>query len=162
MKNKSGFTLVELIISMGIMTILITVLAQVFGSILSMRQKNEAVSVLAQDSRFVVARIAYDVARATSITSPTIGNPGPTLTLIIDGHNYVYTLQNNKLTLSIDAGAQNIINSHATNISTLTFTQNNPVGGYLNVQADLTLIPTMIQPGVHNDNRRVITTFVTR
>lgn len=163
MKNfKSGFTLVELLISMGIMTILITVLAQVFGSILTMRSKNEAVSALAQDSRYVVERLSYDVARSSGITLPTVGNSGSSLTLVIGGVNYVYTLQDGSLLLSVGGAASDRLNSIGTTITSLSFSRNNVLGGKASVGLAMTLRATTIQPGTQSQTRDINTTLVTR
>ncbi|MEI8232701.1 MAG: type II secretion system protein [bacterium] len=161
MIKKSGFTLVELLISMGIMTILIAILAQVFGAILLMRTKNEAVSALAQDARFVVQRLSYDMARSSSIASPTVGNASDSLTLVISGVNYTYALQNNSLMLTVGAGNAERINSVGTRLTSLSFSRNDPLGGKASVGLDLTLLATTVETGVQTQSRIIRTTLVT-
>lgn len=162
MKKLPGFTLVELLISMGIMAILLTILAQVFSSILSMRTKVEAVSALAQDSRYLVLRLSYDVGRATSITSPSVGNTLDSLTLVIAGENYTYSLVDGNLDLSVGGGSPQRLNSSGTSLSSLSFTRSTSIGGKSIVQLDTTLAPTTIQSGIQNNPRTINTTFVTR
>lgn len=162
MKKHSGFTLVELLISMGIMTVLLTILSQVFGSIIAMRGKTEAVSALAQDSRYLVLRLAYDVSRSSSILVPAVGNNGSSLTLVIGGQNYVYTLSNGNLNLSVAGGPAQVLNSAGTSLSSISFKRNTSLGGKAIVQLDATLVPTIIQAGVQNDTRHIVTSLVTR
>lgn len=161
-KIKSGFTLVELLISMGIMTILITILSQVFASILTMRSKNEATSALAQDSRYIFQRLAYDVGRSSSIAVPAVGNSGSSMTLVIAGVNYAYSLQDGALMLSVGGASADRLNSVGTSITSLSFTRNSPLGGKSSVALDVALAATTIQPGSAAQNRDIHTTLVTR
>lgn len=162
MKKLKGFSLVELIIAMGIMTILLTVLTQTFGSILSLRQKSEAVSSIAQDSRFVLLRLAYDTGRATSISTPSVGSSSSTLTMSINSQSYVYSLLNGNLILSVAGGQSQQINSVGTTVTNLSFTRNNNIGNKSVVQLDLTLRATEVEPGVENNTRRIQSTLITQ
>lgn len=161
-KLTRGFTLVELLISMGIMTILLVILTEVFGSILNMRVGSEAVSAIAQDSRFVLSRLSYDVGRATSITTPAIGQDSSTLTLVIDGVDYVYSLSGNNLTLSVNGGASSVVNSNGTSLSALTFTRNANLGTKNNITLNATLVATTKQPGVESNERSITTSLSTK
>lgn len=161
MKKRNGFTLVELIISMGIMSILVTVLANLFGTTLLMRQKSEAISAIAQDSRFVIQRLAYDIGRASSITSPSPGNSASSMTITIGAINYTYSLSSGALNLSIGGSAPVALTSAGSTISNLNFYRNNDLGSESSVTVDINFVPVSVQTGIQNQSRRVVTTFVT-
>lgn len=118
--TMKGFTLVELIIYMGMMMIILVVLTQIFTSLLDLRLESEASSGVEQDGRFILSRMIYDIHRATSITTPaTLGQSTNTLSLVIGGTTYTYALQGSNLTLATSSAQ--IVNSFDNNISNLTF-----------------------------------------
>jgi Tfp pilus assembly protein PilW len=160
MKKLSGFTLVELLISMGIMMILLTIMTQVFSSILNLRQNSEAISPLAQDSRYLILRLAYDVGRASSISLPAVGNSSSSMTLVISGQNYLYQLNGNSLSLKIGAGTAQNLTGTGTSITSLSFTRNADLGGKPNISLDTTLRATTLQPGIQQQDRRLQSTFI--
>ena len=82
MIKKRGYTLIELLIVIGILAILISVLSQVFGSIMTMKLSSSSHTSLSQDTRYVLARLTYDLSQADSITTPAIGSSGTTLVLV--------------------------------------------------------------------------------
>lgn len=161
-KVLSGFTLVELLIAMGIMTILILILSQVFGSILSVRGKNEATTSLAQDSRYLLQKLSYDVKRATSISSPLAGQSSSSLTMIIGGQTYLYSLSDGVLSLRVGAGDPDRLNSVGTIVTGLNFTRNSDMSGDANISLDLTLTSRVGLDGVDSSTRRIQTTITTR
>jgi len=161
-KQKRGFTLVELLIVMGIMSILLTIFFQVFGAILSMKLRSEATTAVAQDSRYLISRLSYDVSRASDITLPSVGVSGNVLNIIIAGNVYQYQLENGILTLSINGGASQDLNGIGTKITNISFTHFADVGTKKSVQINLTIIPTIIQPGGATGERQLTTTIATR
>lgn len=158
MKNRHGFTLVELLVGMGIFSILIVVLSQVFGEIMALKLKSESVSALSSDSRYVITRLAYDVARSQSIT---VSNPS-TLTLDVTGHTYTYSAQNNLLTISYDGGTPERLHTPSTKIANLVFTKLAGLGGKQSVLVDLSLESNIMEPGGIIDSRHLISTYATR
>jgi prepilin-type N-terminal cleavage/methylation domain-containing protein len=160
--KKSGFTLVELLIVMGVMSILMVILFQVFGSILTMKLRSEATTAVAQDSRYLLTRLTYDISRASNITLPTALSSGSSLGLLIQGSTYLYELDGVTLTLSIDGAAAEAVTSIGSKITSLNFTHFADMGTKKSVQINLTIAPTIIQPGGITGERLLTTTVGTR
>lgn len=162
MKIKKGFTIVELLISLAIMSVLITILAQLFGSILSLRQKSETVSAIAQDSRYILLRLSYDLARSDSIVSPAPGASASTLSLVIGGTSYIYSESGGVLSLSVGGGSPEVLNSPSTSLSNFSFTGNQAIGGSASIGLSFTIDPTSQQINGDPVSRQVSTTLVSR
>lgn len=98
-QNSAGFTLVELILGMGLFTILLGVLLRVFVSSVELRLESEAESAVTQDARFLVNRMRLDTRQASAIIEPAL--PGVTsqnLRLEINGVEVEYLVNtDNKL-----------------------------------------------------------------
>lgn len=136
MKNKlhkSSFTLIELIVYMGLVSIILLTISQLFVTVLGSKLESEALSSVVQDGRYILARLTYDINRAKDITSPVnIGESNATLQIINNDsgtdNNYSYYLQNGNLILNNNFGL-NQLNSIDTQISNLNFTRlGNPAG----------------------------------
>lgn len=117
---KRGFTLIELLIYFGLMAILITVLTNIFLSVLEAQLESASVSVVEIDGRYVLSRLIYDIHRSIDIVAPAIGQTSITgLTLNIGGISHTYTLTDGALYL--DGSAR--LTSIDTAISDLSFTR---------------------------------------
>ena len=121
-KISAGFTLMELIISMGILMVLISILMTVFGQILDVQLESKATSTVDQNGRYIMSRLIHDMQRASSITTPpTAGQQTNTLLVVINSIDYTYSLDSNgNLVLTNSNGSENI-NNYDANISALTF-----------------------------------------
>lgn len=140
MKKNKGFTLMELVIYMGLFSILLIVLAEVFTSALDDRLKSESTSQVVQNGRFILARFMYDINRAESIAAPvSLGEQTNSLQIIISGVTYTYTLNNNNLELTNNFGI-NKLNSGSTTISDLSFKRLGNISGKNTIQINFTLV----------------------
>lgn len=134
-----GFTLVELIIYMGLLVIFLLVLSNIFASILDVRTESESISAVEQDGRFIMARLSYDINRATSVSTPaSLGGSGSSLTLVIGAVNYTYALSGGNLVLTNDLGTNNLNSSEST-ISSLSFQKLGNSGGKETVKIQFTV-----------------------
>jgi Tfp pilus assembly protein PilW len=70
-RNQDGFTIVELLIYMGLLVIMIVIFTQIFVSILDNQLRSTNTSNVADDGRYIYSRFIYDVNRADSIASPS-------------------------------------------------------------------------------------------
>ena len=116
MKQK-GFTLVELLIYFGLLSILMTILMRVFTGITDVQLSSEAASHVAEDARYIYSRLVYDVPRASNIVSS-----GSSLILLINGVANTYSVSSGNLVLANGDGI-NQLNSVGTQVSDLSFTE---------------------------------------
>lgn len=121
--TNKGFTLVELLIYMGLLTVIVLVFTEVFISIIDNQLSSQNTSNVADDGRYIYSRFIYDVNRAESITQPSeFGGTSDTMTLLIGGQNYIYSLNNNNLTVTDPTGIH-ALNGYGASISNLLFTK---------------------------------------
>jgi len=146
--------MIEMLMVIGITGILLIVLFQVFGAILSTKLRSQATSFVAQDSRYLLARLAYDISRASDITSGT----GSALSLVIDGSTYLYSLSGESLVLSVGGGDPQSLTGVGTKINSLIFTRTD-LSGNKAISISLNIAPTIIQPGGVTHERQLTTTI---
>src|SRR3990167_8822134 len=95
---KRGFTLIEIIIYMALLSIFLLTLTDIFVSILDVQLESDATSAVEQDGRFLLSRLAYDINRANAITIPgAIGSSSNSLEMTIAADTYTYTLSGSDL-----------------------------------------------------------------
>lgn len=121
--SKKGFTMVELLIFMGIFTLIIVVLTDLVIAGLEVKLDSEANNSVETDGRFILKRLSYDLRRSTQVVTPVaFGSQGGSLTLTIDGANKTYSLIDGDLYLNQGDGEQRI-NSSDTTVSTISFSK---------------------------------------
>lgn len=126
MKIKKGFTLIELILFMGIFSILIFVLTDIFIISLKTKTSAESTAVINQDGRFIFAKLTADINNANSITSPPLVDPpdntSQNLDLILYGVPETIQLNNGNIEL-VTGGNTYVLNSVNSEIISLAFTR---------------------------------------
>ena len=124
MEKKQGFTIIELLLYIGLSTTLIALMSQIFLATLGVRIESQSTTNVQQDARFILSRIAYDARRASSITTPSSGQTGSLLTFVINDQGvdetYTYSVQGNDLVLSVGADVD-VLNSNGVAIESLAF-----------------------------------------
>lgn len=159
--KQKGFTLVELIIYMGLLTILMTILTRLFTATIDVQLTSEATGGLEEDSRFIYSRLAYDLTRAETIVTPgTPGSSSNTLTIIIGPATYTYRVVGTNLMLESGTG-ESALNSYMTAISNVSFTELGPVAGKKSIQVKYTMTST-IQSSSGTVTRDIETTITQR
>ena len=119
--RKNGFTVIEMIVYMALLSVFIAVLSNIFTSSIDVQLDTEATSSVIHDGRFLLTRLSYDIRRAQSIMIPTnIGDTTTSLQLSIDSDTYTYNLTNGNLELTNASGTDRL-NSIGTTVSNLTF-----------------------------------------
>lgn len=144
--TKKGFTIVELLIYMGLLAVFIVVLSQIFGSIIDTQLESTSSSAVDQDGRYILARLAYDIHRATAVTTPSSnGSTTANLGLTISGATYSYQLANSQLALASPQGSD-MLHSFQSTVSDLSFTRLGNTTGPVSVQVNFTLtsVPTTL------------------
>ncbi len=110
--SRSGFTLVELMIYMGLLSVFMVVMTDLLSQILDVRTQSTALSFVNTDGNYIRDRLAYDIRRSTSITTPAV--PGATsnqLVLMIGGATYSYAVGSTALTLTTGGVSQTLTTS---------------------------------------------------
>src|SRR3989344_7005102 len=122
---QKGFTLIELIIYMGLLVILLSVLTSIFMSSLDVQLESEANSAVEQDGSYILSRLTYDIHRAQSIATPAIGDPpAGSFGLVVNGVNFTYSIDaGNNLVLQEGLGPNNKLNGYDASISNLLVTR---------------------------------------
>ncbi|HSE61385.1 MAG TPA: type II secretion system protein [Candidatus Saccharimonadales bacterium] len=145
--NQKGFTLAELLIVMGLMSMFMLVLTDVFTAAVTVRSESEATSAVANDGRFLLSRLSYDIECASSITTPaSLGASGASLAMVIDGVTHTYALSGGNLQLTNNLGTNNL-NGSETTISGLTFQRLGNAGGKDTIRLSLTVTSDAIREG---------------
>lgn len=148
-RNQKGFTLVELLLYMGIFSILIVALFQLLSSILDVQLESQSTAGVSQDGRFIVNRLSYDIQRSTSIISPSLGSQGQSMQLSDGTTTYSYTLTNGNLILtSTPPGTVDELNSYNTSVSNINFLRLGNAGGLADtITVSFTLTSKIIRRG---------------
>jgi type II secretory pathway pseudopilin PulG len=82
-KRQQGYTLIELLLYVAIMGTLLTTVTYFFGTVASARVKDQTVLEVNDQGVALMDYITQTIRNATSITAPTIGTTGSSLTLVV-------------------------------------------------------------------------------
>jgi type II secretory pathway pseudopilin PulG len=119
--NK-GFTLVELVVYMGIMSILVGVLGSVFAAIVDVQLESEATASVDQDGRYILSKLLYDMKSASLLTTPSgAGSTSSTLQITVNAIPYIYSLDGSGNLQVVNHYGTNVLNSYDSQISGLSF-----------------------------------------
>ena len=94
---QMGFTVVELLIYMALMSIFLVILMGIFTAALSTKLASESASAIAQDSRYILSKLSYEVNNADSVTSPAFGATSSSLQIVASGSSSTYELNDGNL-----------------------------------------------------------------
>ncbi|PJE77100.1 hypothetical protein COV05_00625 [Candidatus Uhrbacteria bacterium CG10_big_fil_rev_8_21_14_0_10_48_16] len=122
--SKKGFTLIELVLYVGIASGILLVSTLFLQTLLESRVKNQTIAEVEQQGLQVMHLIAQTVRNAENITSPTIGGSAGSLTLdvvnIVDDPTVFY-VSGDSIQMTEGAGSTiALTNSHVA-ASALTF-----------------------------------------
>jgi len=147
-RNRKGFTVIEILLYLGLFSILLTITLQMFTAIFDVQLESQATSAIAADGNYILNRFSYDVNRANSITTPAVlGVASSSLVLVINGSTYTYSLSNGNLILQNNtAGTIDRLNSIGTTVSDLSFIRLDG-GGKDTVQISYTLTSEITRRG---------------
>lgn len=120
--SQRGFTLVELILYMALLSVFLVVLTDIFVAVLNIKVESEATSAVDQDGRFILSRLNYDIKRmAISDTVSLPASFGPpasqSLSFTIGGVNYTYDTSGGNLRLTVGVSPSENLNSSETTVS---------------------------------------------
>lgn len=147
---QNGFTLVELLVYMGVLTILVSILSSLFKSIADVELSSKATSSVDQDSRFIISRLIHDMQTATAIVTPnSAGATSNTLQITVNSVNYTYSSVSGSLKFDNPnyPGETNYLNSIDTILTNLSFTRIGSGDNKDTIQVNFTLKSVSKQNG---------------
>lgn len=147
LKLHAGFTIMELVIYIALMSVLIMVISRIFISALDVQIQSEAVSSVDQDGRFLLSRLQYDISQADEVLVPAaFGEPSESLVLRKNGVNTLYDLTGDVFEITDDVDTQRL-NSIGTKVSGLSFTKIGNPTGKPTIQIEFTLRSAVEEAG---------------
>lgn len=123
--RKRGLSLLELLIVLGILSIISVMLVTAFSSITRGRGSVETRTTVNGELRFAFQKIEQDIRGASSLTTPAApaGTSGSTLILVVGGANVTYDVSLGRLRRQVGAGTPEYITASSTLIGAPTFTR---------------------------------------
>ncbi|OGM05883.1 hypothetical protein A2125_00995 [Candidatus Woesebacteria bacterium GWB1_43_5] len=146
-KNRLfGFSLIEILLYMGLLGIFLFSLTNLFVSSIDVRLESEAKSSVEQDGRYLLSRFRYDISQASQVLLPVgVGDQGDSLQIARGGVNYTYSLVDGNIIVS-DGASQDQLNSSRVEVTSLNFQRLGNVGGKNTVTITYALSSRTIRP----------------
>lgn len=120
---KNGFTLIEVLIYMAVLSIIMTVSTDIFVNVLKSKLETSAKSSLDYDGKYIMARLAYDISRSDNTVIPSsLGQTTNLLSLVINSENYTYQLVDGNLEVTASL-ATDYLNGNQVKVEDITFTR---------------------------------------
>lgn len=102
---KYGTTVVELVLYMGLLSIFILILFDLFAQILSTQTRSAGVSLVQTNGNFLLTKLTRDINQADSITTPAvIDATASSMILKIGTTDATYSVSEGRLLLSDSSG----------------------------------------------------------
>ena len=141
---NSGTTLVELILYMGLLSIFIIILFNLFTAILSTQTRSAAVSLVQTNGNFLLTKLTADINRADSIVLPlAISASASSMVLKVGATDTTYAISNGRLVITDSSGSNNL-NDSDTTISDFVVTKLGNVGGKPGLQMLFTITSNVV------------------
>jgi type II secretory pathway pseudopilin PulG len=125
---RSGFTIIELMLYMGIFSVLVAVLGNIFLSIMDQQLNTQSNTEVTQNINYIFARLSYDTYAASSLSVPN------SQTLILNVNN-TYSLSGSNLILTNPSGTF-VLNTPDVSVTNFTVT---PLASNTNVHIGITV-----------------------
>lgn len=133
LKNKKGFSLLELLIYISVLAIVTMVVAQGFLILNKGRAQVEAKSELNSNLRFAMESIKRDIAKASNVTDPVVINVDSSQLILLVGANSVkYSISGNRLVRQVDSNPAESIVSGNIFVSNINFVRLENINTVLN------------------------------
>lgn len=123
-KRQAGYTLIELLLYVAIVGMLLASITLFFGIVADARVKNQTVSEVNDQAVSAMDYMTQTIRNASSITSPSVGTSGASLTLVVPTGSLSPTVFNlNGTTLQVKEGAASAValTSSDVHITSLVF-----------------------------------------
>ncbi len=161
--NQIGYTLIELLLYVGLISMLLSAVVAFFGVTADARIKNQTISEINDQGTYALDYMAQIVRNATSVSSPTIGATGTSLTVVVPTANLsptLFSVTNGVLQIKEGATAAISLTSSKIKVDTLSVSNVSRSGTSGIVQISLTLSRTNSLNRNEYDYQRTFTTSV--
>ncbi|MFS8130468.1 MAG: type II secretion system protein J [Candidatus Dojkabacteria bacterium] len=128
-KLKRGFSLVETLLYIAIMSTVVVALVSFLSVNQNTAARNQTINEVEQNGAQIMQLITQTIRNSTSITGPVVGTPGSTLTLVVsDGAKSptIFDLTLGAIRIKEGTGTAFSISSNRVTASALTFTNLKP------------------------------------
>lgn len=160
-RQKRGFTIVELLVYMGLMSIFLVVLLGIFTASLNAKLASESTSGVSQDSRYILSKLSYDINNADSIVLPGLGETSASLQMVTSGSTSTYAISGGNL-VKTENGVSMNLNGIDTQLSSISFKNIGNPEGKPTIQVVYTLGSKIIVQGGQTQTQTINTTIGTR
>lgn len=141
---NSGTTIVELTLYMGLLSIFIVILFNLFTAILSTQTRSTAVSLVQTNGNFLLTKLTRDINQTDNIILPlAIGASSTSMILTVGTTNATYALFNGRLVLTDISGNYNL-NDSDTTVSDFVITKLGNSGGKPGLQISFTITSNVV------------------
>lgn len=130
MKYRAGFTLIEMLVYLGLFSILIGgALVAAFG-IFESNGRNQTKAIVQTEGQFLAAKIDWALSGIQSVDSPPDGTPGALLQVTKYGGGTIkISLSSPNVDIQRGVASSKVLNNSNVEITNLLFTHKNPGGG---------------------------------
>ncbi len=144
-KLNFGTTIVELLLYMGLMSIFIVMVVNLFGQVLSVQTNSTAQSNVQTNGNFILTKLSQDINLADNIVTPlSIGQTAASIILKNGLNNTSYTVVDGRLVLTDASGSYNL-NDVDTIISNFLVKRLGNIGGKNGLQISYTITSVIIE-----------------
>lgn len=152
MKKHQGFTLIELVLYIGIVSIILTTVTSLLIAIFSARSKSQTVSEVEQNGNVAIQIISQVLRNATSINTPTQGNSGSSLSInVTDSAKSPTVFDISNGVLRITEGTSQPVNLTSNRITVSNLTVKNLSAGSSFQTAKVNFTVSYINPSGRNE-----------
>ncbi len=151
--TKKAFTLIEVLLYMSLTSVLVLMIAMLWVTASDTRDRGEAMSIVSSEATSIISKLTQTIRNASAVNTPTIGNSGSTLSLVMASAANSPTgiaLSGGNITITEGSNPANTLNSNRVTISSLTFrnvTENFAVGS-VRIEITVTYINTTGKPAL--------------
>lgn len=132
-KIHKGFSLVELLVYMALMSIFLVVLLDIFTTTLNIKLASESTSAISYDSRFILSKLSYDINNADTIVTPALGETTSSLQFTKSGSTITYSIIGDNLNKTLGGDSMSL-NGTDTQIDSISFKNIGFAGGKPTIQ----------------------------
>lgn len=141
---NSGTTLIELVLYMGLLSIFLLMIFNLFATILATQTRSIAVSLVQTNGNFLLTKLTYDINQADSIITPlAIGTSDVSMVLRLGTSDADYSVSGGRLVLTDSSGPSNL-NDIDTTVSDFVVKRLGNSGGRQGLQISFTITSNVI------------------